>query len=44
MADTVWTIRSTKPHPTGGNKTDPYAWPNLPELGNDDGAVKRIIA
>jgi putative SOS response-associated peptidase YedK len=37
---TVWTIRSTKPHPAGGIKTDVYEWPNLPELGNDDGTLK----
>jgi putative SOS response-associated peptidase YedK len=39
---TVWTIRTTKPHPTGGRKIDPYKWPKLPELGNDDGAVKTL--
>jgi putative SOS response-associated peptidase YedK len=38
----TWTIRSTKPHPTGGNKIDPYEWPNLPELGNDEGTVKAV--
>ena len=36
---TVWTIRTTKPHPAGGLKTDPYLWPNLPDLGHDDAGV-----
>lgn len=39
---TVWTIRSTKPHPKGGLKTDLFEWANLPELGNDDGTVKTV--
>ncbi len=39
---TVWTIRSTKPHPAAGSKTDLFEWANLPSLGNDDGGVKTI--
>jgi putative SOS response-associated peptidase YedK len=39
---TVWTIRSTKPHPKGGTKTDAFEWANLPELGNDDGTPKKL--
>ena len=31
----VATIRTSKPHPTGGLKTDPYDWPKLPPLGQD---------
>jgi putative SOS response-associated peptidase YedK len=38
---TTWTIRTTKPHPRRGLKTDPFEWANLPELGNDDGTPKK---
>lgn len=31
----VYSIRTTKPHPLGGLKTDPFEWPNLPQLGED---------
>jgi putative SOS response-associated peptidase YedK len=31
----VYTIRTTKERPDGGNKTDSYEWPNLPPLGID---------
>jgi len=33
----VFSIRTTKPHPTGGNKMDRYDWPGLPALGVDGG-------
>ena len=29
----VFTIRSNKPHPTGGHKNDLYEWEKLPPLG-----------
>ncbi|HVB02916.1 MAG TPA: SOS response-associated peptidase family protein [Chitinophagaceae bacterium] len=34
----VWSIRTSKPHPLGGSKTDPYAWKDLPRLGDRDPA------
>jgi hypothetical protein len=36
----VWTIRTTKPRPAGGRKNDPFEWPNLPVLGQDDGELQ----
>jgi putative SOS response-associated peptidase YedK len=33
--ETVYTIRSAKERPDGKTKIDPYAWPNLPHLGQD---------
>lgn len=38
----VWSIRTSKPHPTGGCKIDPYDWPALPPLGND-GSVQKTL-
>ena len=32
----VYTIRTTKPRPDGKGKIDPFPWPGLPELGNDE--------
>ena len=32
----VFTIRSTKPRPDGNEKNQPWDWPGLPELGNDE--------
>jgi putative SOS response-associated peptidase YedK len=29
----VFSIRTSKPHPTGGKKNDPYEWAKLPPLG-----------
>ncbi|MGB8192451.1 MAG: SOS response-associated peptidase family protein [Chitinophagaceae bacterium] len=37
----VFTIRTTKPRPDEGIKTDRYDWPNLPPLGNDGEEVKQ---
>jgi putative SOS response-associated peptidase YedK len=39
----VFSIRSTKPHPNNGRKTDRYDWPNLPPLGQDDGELQKAI-
>jgi putative SOS response-associated peptidase YedK len=39
----VFSIRSTKPHPAGGRKTDPFDWPNLPPLGQDDGELQKTM-
>ncbi|HEX2628865.1 MAG TPA: SOS response-associated peptidase family protein [Chitinophagaceae bacterium] len=39
----VFSIRTTKPHPTGGKKTDFYDWPNLPPLGKDDGELQKTL-
>jgi putative SOS response-associated peptidase YedK len=39
----VWTIRTTKPHPNKGKKTDPFNWPNLPPLGQDDGELQKTL-
>jgi putative SOS response-associated peptidase YedK len=39
----VWSIRSTKPHPNGGRKTDRFDWPNLPPLGQDDGEIQKAL-
>jgi len=36
----VFTIRSPKPHPDGGCKTDPYGWQNLPPLGVDSNTLE----
>jgi putative SOS response-associated peptidase YedK len=40
---TVWTIRTTKPHPQQGKKTDLFNWPNLPPLGMDDGELQKAM-
>lgn len=40
---TVFTIRTTKPHPQGGIKTDRFDWPNLPPLGQDDGEMQKTM-
>lgn len=32
---TVFTIRTSKPHPNNGSKISEYAWENLPPLGKD---------
>jgi len=32
----VFSIRTSKPHPKGGLKTDPFQWANLPPLGADE--------
>ena len=32
----VFTIRSTKPRPDGKEKNQPWDWPGIPELGNDE--------
>lgn len=40
---TVWTIRTTKPHPNQGRKTDVFEWPNLPPLGQDDGELQKSM-
>lgn len=37
----VYSIRTTKPRPDGGSKTDPFDWPNLPPLGVDDGEIQK---
>jgi putative SOS response-associated peptidase YedK len=39
----VFSIRTTKPHPTGGRKTDRFDWPNLPPLGQDDGELQKAL-
>lgn len=39
----VYTIRSTKPRPDNGTKTDRYDWPNLPPLGNDEGELQKAL-
>ncbi|HEX5652331.1 MAG TPA: SOS response-associated peptidase family protein [Chitinophagaceae bacterium] len=39
----VYTIRSTKPRPDQGIKTDPFEWPNLPPLGQDDGELQKAL-
>ena len=39
----VFTIRTTKPRPDGGIKTDRYDWPGLPALGNDEGEVQTAL-
>jgi putative SOS response-associated peptidase YedK len=39
----VWSIRTTKPHPNGGKKTDLFDWPNLPPLGQDDGELQKTM-
>ena len=36
----VYTIRSTKPRPDLKSKVDPWEWPELPPLGNDEGNEK----
>jgi putative SOS response-associated peptidase YedK len=37
--DSVFSIRTTKPHPQNGSKIDRFDWPNLPPLWQDDGAI-----
>ena len=39
----VFTIRSTKPRPDNKSKIDPFEWPNLPPLGNDEGQVQKAM-
>jgi putative SOS response-associated peptidase YedK len=39
----VFTIRSTKPRPDGGIKTDPFEWQNLPALGIDEAAGQKDL-
>jgi putative SOS response-associated peptidase YedK len=40
---TVFTIRSTKPRPDHKSKLDPFEWPNLPPLGNDQGEFQQAM-
>ena len=40
---TVYTIRTTKPHPQNGLKTDYFEWPGLPELGNDEAIGQKTL-
>jgi putative SOS response-associated peptidase YedK len=40
---TVYSIRTTKPHPANGRKTDVFNWPNLPPLGQDDGELQKAL-
>lgn len=40
---TVFSIRTTKPHPANGSKTDAFNWPNLPPLGQDDGEIQKAL-
>jgi putative SOS response-associated peptidase YedK len=37
----VYTIRTTKERPDGKTKIDSYAWPGLPQLGNDNGVMQQ---
>ncbi len=39
----VYSIRTTKPHPSGGLKTDEYEWPNLPGLGEEGEGVQKAL-
>lgn len=39
----VFSIRTTRPHPSDGLKTDPFDWPNLPPLGQDDGELQKSL-
>jgi putative SOS response-associated peptidase YedK len=40
---TVFTIRTTKPRPDQKGKLDPFEWPNLPALGNDEGELQKAL-
>jgi putative SOS response-associated peptidase YedK len=37
----VFSIRTNKPRPDGKRKMDPYAWPGLPPLGQDDPGTQK---
>jgi len=39
----VYTIRTTKERPDQGTKIDPFEWPNLPALGNDDAVGQKEL-
>jgi putative SOS response-associated peptidase YedK len=39
----VFSIRTTKPHPQGGKKTDRFDWPKHPPLGQDDGETQKAL-
>lgn len=39
----VFSIRTTKPRPDHGSKTDAFDWPNLPPLGNDEGQIQKSM-
>lgn len=39
----VFTIRTTKPRPDLGTKLDPFDWPNLPPLGNDESEIQKTL-
>lgn len=40
---TVWTIRSNKPHPNGGQKTDAYDWEKMPPLGQEAESQQKLF-
>lgn len=39
----VFSIRGRTPRPDGKPKNEPYAFPNLPPLGEDDGQVQKAL-
>ena len=39
----VFSIRTTKPRPDNKSKTDAFDWPDLPPLGNDEGAIQKSM-
>lgn len=39
----VFSIRTTKPHPSGGTKIEQYNWPDLPPLGQDEGGLQKSL-
>jgi hypothetical protein len=43
LADAVFSIRGRTLRPDGQSKTAPFAWPNLPPLGNDDGQPQKAL-
>jgi putative SOS response-associated peptidase YedK len=40
---TVFSIRGRSPRPDGKPKNEPYDYPNLPELGEDNGIVQKAL-
>lgn len=40
----VFSIRGTKPRPDGGRKIDPWAWADLPPLGDDEGTKEKQMS
>ena len=40
---TTWTIRSSKERPDGKGKIERFEWPDLPELGNDNGVLQKAL-